>query len=174
MRLVVDKTGTDRIADACKNNRQSADFRLNNLRHQISIGDQHVRCQADQFHKDGACSTGIRAGKANINADIAALVPTQLLQFLPQRHDLSLCRRIGLGIPHEDADAPHPLSLLRPCRERPSCCRAAEQPDKVAASQVGHGGVLPPLCANEGQGWFAVIHGITERTAGPWATPEMF
>src|SRR5215831_2262615 len=61
-----------------KNNRQSADFRLNNLRHQISIGDQHVRCQADQFHKDGACSTGIRAGKANINEDIAALVPTQL------------------------------------------------------------------------------------------------
>src|SRR5215831_17123618 len=124
-RLVVDKTGTDRIADACKNNRQSADFRLNNLRHQISVGDQHVRCQADQFHKDGACSTGIRAGKTNINADIAAIVPTQLLQFLPQRHDLSLCRRIGLGIPHEDADAPHPLALLRARRERPRC-RAAE------------------------------------------------
>ena len=30
------------------------------------------------------------------------------------------------------------------------------------------GACFPPLCANE------TTQGITERTAGPWATPEMF
>jgi len=33
---------------------------------------------------------------------------------LPQRSDLSLCRRIGLGIPHDHANALHALGLLTP------------------------------------------------------------
>src|SRR5262249_56133842 len=34
----------------------------------------------------------------------------------------------------------------------------------------------PALCQRRPwlYGWFAAIQGITERTAGPWATPEMF
>ncbi len=95
---------------------------------------KHVRCQADQFHKDGACSTGIRAGKANIDVDIAPFLPTQLPQFLPQRRDLSLCRGIALSIPHQYADAPHPVGLLRLRRERPRHRRAAEQRNEVATS----------------------------------------
>jgi hypothetical protein len=59
------------------------------------------------------------AGKANINADIAPSLPTQHLQFLPQRRDLSLSCRIGFSIPHQHADAPYPGSRLRPRRERP-------------------------------------------------------
>src|SRR5262249_43548935 len=38
------------------------------------------------------------------------------------------------------ADAPHPLALLRARRERPRCCRAAEQHDELAAP---HGSVMP-------------------------------
>jgi len=111
--LGADKTGTQRIAHAYKNNRQGADFRLNNRRHQVSIGDPHVWCEAHQFHKGGAYPAGIRARKTNVNADVAPFLPTQLLQFLPQRRDLSLCRRIGLGIPHQHADPAHALCLLR-------------------------------------------------------------
>jgi len=58
--------------------------------------------------------------------------PNQLLQFLPQRRDLSLCRRIGLGIPHEHAGAPHPFALLRAHSERPRGRRAAEERDELA------------------------------------------
>jgi len=67
--------------------------------------------------------------------------------------------------------------LLRACRERPRGRRAAEQRDEIASSHAGHGGVLRSLCANEGHGCTVGsprIQGITERTAGPWATPEMF
>ena len=77
--LGADKTGTQRIAHAYKNNRQGADFRLNNRCHQISIGDQHVRCEAHQLQKGGAYPASVRPGKANINADIAPFLPTQLL-----------------------------------------------------------------------------------------------
>ena len=38
---------------------------------------------------------------------------------------LALCLRIALGSLKEHSDAPHPLGLLRPRRERPRC-RAAE------------------------------------------------
>src|SRR5215831_1912576 len=34
--------------------------------------------------------------------------------------------------------------LLRACRQRPNCCRAAEQGDELAALHSGHG-ELPPL-----------------------------
>jgi hypothetical protein len=40
---------------------------------------------------------------------------------------------------HQHADAPHPLVLLRPRRERPRGCRAAEQRNELATPQVGHG-----------------------------------
>jgi hypothetical protein len=42
-RFVANKTRTDWIADAYENNRDGADFRLNNRRHQVGVGDQHVR-----------------------------------------------------------------------------------------------------------------------------------
>ncbi len=118
-RIVADKTGTDGIANKYENNWYGADFRLNNRRHQIGVGDQDVRCEAHQLHDDGACLAGISRRKANIDVDIAPFLPTQLPQFLPQRRDLSLCRSIALSIPHQYADAPHALGLLCARRERP-------------------------------------------------------
>src|SRR5262245_3604488 len=119
-RFVANKTGTDRIADAYENNRYSADFSLNNRRHQISIGDQHVWCETHQLRNSGSCPAGVRRRKANVNADIAPFVPPQILQFLTQRRDLSLSCRIGLGIPYQHADASHAIALLRVCSYRPS------------------------------------------------------
>jgi hypothetical protein len=51
----------------------------------------------------------------------------------------------ALGIPHQHADPPHPLGLLRACRERPSSRRAAEQHDELASSHVEHGASSPAL-----------------------------
>src|SRR5262249_61035786 len=82
-RLVAEITGTDRIADRYENNRYSADFRLNSRRHQVGVGDQHIRCEAHQLHEGRAYPAGIREGKASINADIAPFLPTKLLAFLP-------------------------------------------------------------------------------------------
>src|SRR5262249_46826064 len=43
-----------------------------------------------------------------------------------------LCLRIVRAVGHEGADAPHPLALLRPRRDRPRCRGAAEQRDELA------------------------------------------
>ena len=47
--------------------------------------------------------------------------------------DAGLRFRIIRSEGHEHADAPHPLGLLRPRRERPRGRRAAEQRDELAA-----------------------------------------
>src|SRR5262249_39754846 len=70
---------------------------------------------------------------ANVDPHIATLAPTQLLQRLQERRDLRLTFRIGGGHVHEHADAPHPLALLRACRERPRRRCAADQRDELAA-----------------------------------------
>src|SRR5215475_8638007 len=101
-RIVADKTGTDRIANKYENYWYGADFLLNNRRHQISVGDQHVRCEAHQPPEHGACPAGIGRRKTNINADIAPFLPAQLPHLLPQRGNLGLCRSVTLGIPHHD------------------------------------------------------------------------
>jgi hypothetical protein len=60
-----------------------------------------------------------------------ALGPAQLLQRLPECRDIGLHFRIALGERIEHADPPHPLALLRPRRERPRRCRAAEEDDAL-------------------------------------------
>src|SRR5262245_5225885 len=140
-RFVANKTGLDRIADAYENNRYSADFRLNNRRHQISVRDQHVWCQIHQLHKGGAHLVGVRRREVNINADIAPFVPTQILESLAQRRDLSLSCRIGLGIAYQHADAAHALRLLSARHEWPRRY-TAKCADKFS----------PPHCPPRGSG----------------------
>src|SRR4029077_11959012 len=49
---------------------------------------------------------------------------------LPQHCIAGLSVRVGFEDARNDADASHPLALLRPRRERPGC-RAAEQRDEL-------------------------------------------
>src|SRR5262249_15469520 len=49
----------------------------------------------------------------------------------PQREEAMLLLRIVFFGPHEHADAPYAVALLRPGRERP-CRRAAEERDELA------------------------------------------
>src|SRR6516165_10430914 len=114
-RFVVNVTGADRIAHAYENNRYGVDFRPNNARDEVGVGDQHVRCEPHQLPKVVAHPVSVRPWKAYIDADIAPFVPTQLLEFLPKRRYLGLSRQIGLGIPHQHADPAHAFALLCVC-----------------------------------------------------------
>src|SRR6516165_3507585 len=55
----------------------------------------------------------IARGPAVVDAHIAADGPSRLLQALRKRCDAHSPVRIVLRLPHQRADAPHPLGLLR-------------------------------------------------------------
>src|SRR6516165_3571155 len=69
---------------------------------------------------------------ASIDPQIAAVHPAQFLQLLDERSALRPSFRIALRPAHQYADPAHLLGLLRACRERPRCRRAAEQRDELA------------------------------------------
>src|SRR5262245_40149890 len=65
--------------------------------------------------------------------DIMAFGPSTLLESLPERREAGLHVRIVLSEASQHADAPNPVVLLRPRRERPGRCRAAQQRYELAA-----------------------------------------
>jgi hypothetical protein len=81
----------------------------------------------------GAISLSAPAG---VDPDIAAVAPSQLLQGLLERRQLDLAAWIVRGPVHEHTEPPHPLGLLRACRNRPRHCRAAKERYEYAASHV--------------------------------------
>src|SRR5436190_22311005 len=68
----------------------------------------------------------ITATPAQIDAHVAALGPSKLMQGLPERGDARLPIRVAVVGVHQNCDATHPIRLLRARSERP-CCRATEQ-----------------------------------------------
>src|SRR5262245_41521151 len=74
------------------------------------------------------------ARKANVDADVPALRPSQQFEFLPESLEAPLHLWIVPGRTDQHADAPHALALLCARRHRPRRSRAAEQRDELAAS----------------------------------------
>src|SRR5262249_11223156 len=74
------------------------------------------------------------APKALIELDVAPFGPAQLLQRLPQHRIAGSSVRIGFVDARNHTNAPRPLALLRPRRERPHRHRAAEQRYELAPS----------------------------------------
>ncbi len=66
------------------------------------------------------------------NCTLTPSVQPSSRQLVPQGAHASLEFSVTIGIRHEDADAPHPLALLRPRRKWPRRC-AAHQRDEGAA-----------------------------------------
>src|SRR5262249_29153236 len=66
-----------------------------------------------------------------ISADVATNGPPKGLQRLAERCSVPLSFRV-VRTPHPYCDLPHARRLLRPRRERPRGCRAAEQRQEVA------------------------------------------
>jgi hypothetical protein len=65
----------------------------------------HVRCFA--------------RGPSGLDPQVASLNPTQILKPALESRYTGLSLRIAFSEVHEDRDAPHPLALLPPRRERP-------------------------------------------------------
>jgi len=76
--------------------------------------------------------SGLGCGPASVNLHVAADAPAGLLETLQERPDAGLKFQIVRSRGQENADAPHPLALLRARRERPRGSRAAEQRDERA------------------------------------------
>jgi hypothetical protein len=103
--------------------------------------------QPNQLLRERAYPIGVSAAPTKVCPHIAAIGPTQGRKRLRERKDGSLRHGIVFVEPHEHADAPYALALLRQRRERPSCCRAAERSDKFAPSKAN--AHLALLCEEE-------------------------
>jgi hypothetical protein len=76
----------------------------------------------------------ITATPAHIDADVATLGPSRLLQGLPEGRDARLSIRVVVLDVHQSCDATHSIRLLRPRRGGPCRRRAAYERDEVTAS----------------------------------------
>jgi hypothetical protein len=87
--------------------------------------------QADQLLRELSYPIDVIARPADVDPHVAAIGPTQARKRLSERRDERLRHRIVFVVWHEHADAPHPVALLRPRRERPRR-RAVESSDEFA------------------------------------------
>jgi enamine deaminase RidA (YjgF/YER057c/UK114 family) len=79
-----------------------------------------------------ANQVGTGCGPAVIDSHVAAFNPARLVQTSYKRREASLYLGVIRGARHQQTDAPHPVSLLRPRHQRPGRRRAAEQGDELA------------------------------------------
>src|SRR5262249_52880606 len=127
-----DKTGAERIGDLSKYDRDHTSEPLYLRQHRRPRGHDHVRDRTDQFRRSGLFAGRIANAPAIVDAHVAAVGPAQPLQRVEERCNAHLTFAISLWVDDQHADAPRPLRLLRPRRERPRR-RAAEQRDELAA-----------------------------------------
>src|SRR5262249_9497989 len=88
--------------------------------------------ECNQFRCVSANALGVARAPTDVNPSIAAVDPARLRERLRERQDVGLLCRIVRRKGCEHPDAPHPLTLLCACRERPRV-RAADQRDELAA-----------------------------------------
>jgi hypothetical protein len=102
-----------------------------------------VGLQADQLLRERSCPIDVTAGPTTINPRVAAIGPTQVRKRLRERRDDSLHLRVVFVAPHEYADAPHAVALLRARHTRPRSYRAAERDYKFSPSDMDCHAPLP-------------------------------
>src|SRR6516162_10869523 len=125
LRQAVDVTGADRVSHLHEYDRNGAG-RLQQGRQARSPGTKEdVRCERGQFAHMPANFSGASLTPPDVDPQVAALAPAQLLQHLPESRDAGLLVLVLRRV-HQHADAPHPLALLRARRERPRGRRPAE------------------------------------------------
>jgi len=129
-----DEAAADRIADEREYDRYGLRFLLKDPGHLIRASHHDVGRRGDQLSCKSASLVGIAAGPTIVALEVAPFNPAQALQALQQRRDIGLSFRVALGVSHEHADAPHPLVLLLPRRQRPCSGRTTEKPNELAPS----------------------------------------
>src|SRR4029079_15077538 len=126
----------NRIGDVCEYDRHGA-CRLEQRRYSYAAGGQNdVRRERNQFHCVSANVFGITSAPTDIDPNVAAYDPAQLLQSLLERRDASPRFRIGLGRAHEHATVAHTVGLLRLRRERPCRSRTTKSTEKLPSPHV--------------------------------------
>ena len=158
-RQAIDEAGTDRIDDRSEYNRHCAGCLEQRPYRRAADPKITSGARRDQFGCVSAQIVGIACGPADVDPHVAAVGPAQLLQSLQERCNTGLALRVVRCLAHKYANAPHPLGLLRPRRERPRRRRAAEKRDELApphsitssarASNVGWNFEAERLCGLE-------------------------
>jgi hypothetical protein len=118
---------------------------LANLRHdrsRASAGQNDVGRERQQLPRVTADARAITRGPAGVDLQVVADGPPSLLQPLHESDEAELCFRVVCRRAHEDADASHPVGLLRTGGERPRRRRAAEERDEIAASHAAPKGFV--------------------------------
>ncbi len=141
----IDDTGTDRIGNAHKYDRQRVRRLLQFQDSKRADSKDHVRSKCNQFRRVFAIVVDIIATPPDIDSQITAGTPAQAVQrFLQCRETavaLSLCGRIG-----ENREPPHPLSLLRTRQQGQRKRTAAKQCDELASPhELAPGRALNPI-----------------------------
>jgi hypothetical protein len=135
-RQVVDEASANRIGDDREHDWHGAG-RLQQRPHgRGAMGQDDVRRECGQFRGVPANVSGIGCGPASVDAHVAADGPAQQRQSLQERPDARLKFRVVRGCGHKNANVPHTLALLRPCRERPSPHRTTESRDEFPPPHI--------------------------------------
>jgi hypothetical protein len=116
-----DEATGDGVAHVHKDDRDRARLSLEGNGRGGRIHQNDVRLQVDQLFRDRSYSIGVNTDPPKVHPHVAAIGPTQVCKCLRERREAKLRQRIVFVGRHERADAPHPLALLRPRREGPSC-----------------------------------------------------
>src|SRR5262245_27611580 len=129
-------------------------------------------CERANFGNLTAHALGIVGAQAVVDPHVLADSPAQCLQPLQESRETSLPFRVVRRQGAEHPDPPHPLRLLRSCRERPRRSRATEQRDEVAtlhsitssaATSSLSGTARPSILA---VGWFMTSSNLLDCTTG--------
>src|SRR5262245_14553281 len=131
-RHVIDKAKADRIGNYREHDWYGAG-RLLQRRHAAGRCQDDVGREPHQFLRILAIAVNLARSPTEVDSQVAAHRPTELLQPLQERCEASLVVGIVRIPRHEHTNPPHPLALLRPCRQRPSRRRAAEKADELAS-----------------------------------------
>ena len=130
-----DETAADRIGNHRKNDWDGACL----LQHPAvveMIAKNKVGLQRYEFLREPLRRTPHLTRSGECRSGCCGPPSTRASESLPERRDPGLCFLVALGIPHQHADPPHPVGLLRARSERPIRRRATEKRDELASLHV--------------------------------------
>src|SRR5262249_57982751 len=117
-RQALDKAASYRIGDGSEDDRHRAALLLQGRDRHRTESKDCIRLHGQQFTGKAPISFGIACSPAFLDLQIAAGLPAEFVEPLAKRAYPSL--RFGVTANSDQhADPPHPLALLRACRERP-------------------------------------------------------
>src|SRR5260370_10698235 len=149
--------------------RDRAGFPLQRRSPRRSLRQDHVGLYGDQLFRESPCPIYVAATPTNLHPEVATVGPTTFCKALHELGKLGLSFGVVFFHAHQHADAPHPLALLRPRRERPRRRPTAQQRKDLAPFTSSMGSSPEPAVPA-----YSSLSMSRKRPAGPWGRPEMF